>query len=193
MKPETMPAHPATARRSTVNLAFSALLLSVLGWTIMERWSLGAHTGAMPHVVTTLACAPVLACALLRFYAACPRHVRARARPPSASPAGVLAIGVLFGVGGVFGMAVGDGSTSVIVLLAGICCLTPWTRIRAHQQPLFLSLLAAAAGTLLALGRAAHPPSLMVALPAAWCLWTVAAGLCIGLCCGEILRNKGRR
>jgi hypothetical protein len=192
MKPETMPAYPATARRSTVNLAYSALLFAVVGWTIMERWSLDAHTGAMPHVVSTLACAPVLACALLRFHAACPRHMRSRARPPGAGPAGVLATAILFGVGAGFGMAVGTGSMSAIVLLAAICCLTPWTRLRAHQQPLILSLLAAAVGALLALGQAAQAPSLMVALPAAWCLWTLAAGLCIGLCGQEMLRNKGR-
>jgi hypothetical protein len=198
MKPATMRAYPAVARRSPVNLAFNALLFSFLGWLILERGSLGARTGAMPHLINTLACAPLMACALRRFYLACPRRLRSSGRGPSASPAGRLVLAILFSVGGLFGIALGGGSVTLIVLLAAACCLTPWTAIRAHQQHLLLSFLAVAAGAAVvtgaaqALGLARREPSLMVVLPAVWCLWAVAAVLCISLYCGELLRKKRR-
>jgi hypothetical protein len=192
MKPAAMRAYPEAARRSPVNLAFNALLFSFLGWIIQERWNLGARTGAMPHLVTTLACLPITGCSLRRFHAACPRRLRTRALPPGASTAGPMALAALFAVGAVFGIAVGGGSMTLIVLLAAICCFTPWTAIRAHQQHLFLSFLAVAAGAALALGFAPRAPSLMVVLPAAWCLWAAAAVLCIALYGGELLKQRGR-
>jgi hypothetical protein len=87
---------------------------------------------------------------------------------------------------------------TLVVLLAAACCFTPWMRIRAHQQHLFLSLLAVAAGAaavaaaVLALypGLPRREPSLMAVLPAAACLWGAAAALCIGLCGGELLKKR---
>jgi hypothetical protein len=193
-----MPAYPAAARRSPVNLAFNALLFSFLGWLILERWNLGAHAGAVPHLVNTLACAPIMACSLRHFYLACPRHLRTSARRPGASPAGRAALAALFAVGALFGLAAGGGSMTLVVLLAAACCFTPWMRIRAHQQHLFLSLLAVAAGAaaVAAAALALNPgfprreASLMAVLPAASCLWGAAAALCIGLCGGELLKKR---
>jgi hypothetical protein len=193
MKPGAIPAYPASIRRSPVNLAFSALLFSFLGWAILERWSFGARAGIVPHLVNTLACAPVLACSLRRFRAACPRHMRARTRPRGALLGGGLALAVLFAVGAVFGIAVGSGSVSMVALAAFLCCCAPWTRLRAHQQHLFLSFLALAAGAVLAASLANQKLNLLVALPAAWCLWAAAALLCIGLCGGELMKKKGGR
>ena len=208
MKPATLRAYPLATRRSPVNLAFNALLFSFLGWLILERWSLGARTGALPHLINTLACAPVMACSLRRFYLACPRHLRSRGRRPGAGPAGRGALAALFVVGGLFGMAAGDGSMTLVVLLATACCLTPWMTIRAHQQHLLLSFLAVAAGAAaagtavaaaaamalapgLAPGLAGQEPSLVEVLPVAWCLWAAAALLCLGLYCGDWLKKRG--
>jgi hypothetical protein len=193
MKPGAIPAYPAAARRSPANLAFSALLFSFLGWAILERWNFGAHAGIVPHLMNTLACAPVMACSLRRFRAACPRHMRARSRPRGALLGGALALAVLFAVGAVFGVAAGSGSMGMLALAALLCCLIPWTRLRAHQQHLFLSFLAVAAGALLAASLANPKMNLLVALPAAWCLWAAAALLCIALCGGELLKKKGGR
>jgi hypothetical protein len=81
----------------------------------------------------------------------------------------------------------------MLALAALLCCLIPWTRLRAHQQHLFLSFLAVAAGALLAASLANPKMNLLVALPAAWCLWAAAALLCIALCGGELLKKKGGR
>jgi hypothetical protein len=193
MKPQAFSARPALARRSPVNLAFSAILFSLLGWAILERWYLGARTGAVPHLVTTLACAPVMACSLRRFHAACPRHLRAASAPPGIHLADGLALAFLFGVGAVFGLAVASGSMLMIALPAAACCLMPWTALRVHQQHLLLSLLAAAAGAALAPGFSGPEPSLLVVLPAVWCLWAVAAVLCIGLCGAELMKRRALR
>ncbi|CAH0295585.1 hypothetical protein SRABI118_04213 [Massilia sp. Bi118] len=191
MKPGAIPAYPASIRRSPVNLAFSALLFSFLGWVILERWSFGARAGIVPHLVITLACAPVLACSLRRFRAACPRHLRASTRPRGALLGGGLALAMLFAAGALFGFAVGSGLVSMVALSVLLCCLMPWTRLRAHQQHLFLSFLAVAAGALLAANLVNPKMNLLVALPAAWCLWAAAALLCIGLCGGELMKKKG--
>jgi hypothetical protein len=193
MKPGAIPAYPASVRRSPANLAFSALLLSFLGWVILERWSFGARAGIVPHLVNTLACAPVMACSLRRFRAACPRHMRARTRPRGALLSRGLALALLFVLGAVVGLAVGSGSVGMVALAALLCCCTPWTRLRAHQQHLFLSFLATAVGAVLATGLANRQLNLLVALPAAWCLWAAAALLCIGLCGGELMKKKGGR
>jgi hypothetical protein len=191
MKPETIVADPSAARRSPANLAFAALLFSFLGWAILERWSFGARTGPLPHLINTLACAPVLACSLRRFRAACPRHVRARPRRRGVMMAGGLALAALFALGAVCGMVAGSGSMTLLALPAALCCCTPWTRLRAHQLHLFLSFLAVAAGSTLAQGLAGQPLQLMSAPPAAWCQLAAAALLCIGLCGDEPLRKKG--
>jgi hypothetical protein len=193
MKPETVPAYPSTGRRSPANLAFTALLFSFLGWTILERWSVGARAGLLPHLVNTLACAPVLACSLRRFRAACPRHLRAGPQRRGVLASGALALGALFVLGAVFGIAADSGSMTMLVLPAALCCCMPWTRLRAHRLHLFLSFLAVAAGSALAQGLAAQPLHLMAALPAAWCLLAAAAMLCIGLCGGELLKKKPGR
>lgn len=190
MTSETLAAYPSAARRSPANLAFAALLFSFLGWGILERCSFGARTGPLPHLINTLACAPVLACSLRRFHAACPRHMRARTRGRGGIKAGGLALAALFALGAVCGMAAGSGSTTLLVLPAALCCCMPWTRLRAHQLPLFLSFLAVAAGAVLAQGLAGQPLHLMSALPAAWCQLAAAALLCIGLCGEELLRKK---
>ena len=193
MKPGAIPAYPAAARRSPANLAFSALLFSFLGWAILERWSFGAHAGVVPHLVNALACAPVLACSLRRFRAACPRHLRASMRPRGALLGGGLALAVVFAVGAVVGIAAGSGPVSMVALAALLCCFMPWTRLRAHQLHLFLSFFAVAAGALLAASLGDQKVKLMVALPAAWCLWASAALLCIALCGGELMRKTGGR
>jgi hypothetical protein len=190
MKPATLRAYPAAAPRSSANLAFSALLFSFLGWLILERWVLAAQTGIGPHLLAALTCAPIMACSLRYFYRACPRHLRTRARPPGAGTAGSMLLAALFAVGGLFGIAVGGGSMTLVALLAAACCFTPWMRIRAHQQHLFLSLLAVMAGAAVALGGSQREPNPMAVLPAAWCLWAAAAVLCIGLCGGELLKKK---
>ncbi len=193
MPSKTVAEYSSAARRSPANLAFAALLFSFLGWVILERWSFGARTGPLPHLINTLACAPVLACALRRFRAACPRHTRARADRRSALAASGLALAALFALGAVCGMVAGSGSITLLVLPAALCCCTPWTRLRAHQLHLSLSFLAVAAGSVLAQGLAGQPLHLMTALPAAWCQLTAAALLCIGLCGEELLRKKGAR
>ena len=191
MTPKTLAAYPSVARHSPANLAFAALLFSFLGWAILERWSFGARTGPLPHLINTLACAPVLACSLRRFRAACPRHMRARPRRRGGFRAGGLALAALFALGAVCGMVAGSGSMTLLVLPAALCCCTPSTRLRAHQLHLFLSFLAVAAGCTLAHGLAGQPLQLMSALPAAWCQLAAAALLCIGLCGDELLRKKG--
>lgn len=193
MKPQTIPAYPSIPRRSPANLAFTALLFSFLGWAILERWSFGARTGPLPHLVNTLACAPVLACSLRRFRAACPRHMRARTRRRGGIKAGGLALAALFALGAACGIAAGSGSMVLLLVPAALCCCTPWTRLRAHQLHLFLSFLTVVAGSALAQALSAQPLNLMAALPAAWCLLAGAAVLCIGLCGGELLRQKNRR
>jgi hypothetical protein len=166
--------------------------LTFLGWAILERCSFAAHTGPIPHLVATLACAPVLACALRRFHAACPRHLRTSARPSGAGAARALAPVVLFAVGALFGIAACIGSVVLVVVPAVLCCFAPWTALRAHQQHLFLSFLAVTSGATLAPGAAGLPPVLMAALPTAWCLWAVAAALCIALCGSELSRERRR-
>jgi cbb3-type cytochrome oxidase subunit 1 len=185
MRPKAIPAYPP-AKRSASNLAFSALLLTFLGWAILERWSFGAHAGAMPHLISSLACAPVLACALRRFHAACPRHLRTSARPDGGVATRAMVLTLLFAVGALFGIAACTGSIVLVVVPAALSCFTPWTAIRAHQQHLFLSFLALAAGAALAPALAGMPLDLMTAMPAAWCLWALAAGLCIVLCSSEL-------
>jgi hypothetical protein len=188
MRPKAIPAYPA-ANQSPANLAFSALLLTFLGWAILERWSFTARTGPMPHLIVALACAPVLFCALRRFRAACPRHLRAGTRPGKAAT-GVLVLALLLAVGALFGIAASSGSITLIAVPAALCCFTPWTAIRAHQQHLFLSFLAVTVGAALAPALAGLPPVLMAALPAAWCLWAVAAALCIALCGREVRQRR---
>lgn len=124
MKSETLAAYPSAARRPPANLAFAALLFSFLGWAILERWSFGAGTGPLPHLINTLACAPLLACSLRRFRAACPRHMRARTRRRGGIVASGLALGALFALGAVCGMVAGSGSMSLLVLPAALCQLT---------------------------------------------------------------------
>jgi hypothetical protein len=190
MRSKAIPAYPA-AKRSPANLAFSALLLTFLGWAILERWSFTARTGPLPHLITTLACAPVLFCALRRFHAACPRHLRTGTRPLGGG-AGALVLALLFAVGALFGIAACGGSIVLVAASAALCCVTPWTAIRAHQQHLFLCFLAVTVGAALAPALAGLPPTLMAALPAAWCLWAGAAVLCIALC-GREVRHQRRR
>jgi hypothetical protein len=193
MKPEAIPGYPAASGRSRANLAFSALLFSFVGWAILERWSIKAGTGPLPHLIISLACAPVLACSLLRFRAACPRHMRAGMRPRGGIKAGGAALAMLFAVGAMFGVAAGSGSVTLVVLPAALCCLAPWTRLRVHQQHLALSFLAVAAGAALAPALTRHSPDLMAAVLAAWGLWATASLLCIVLCGGELLRKRSGR
>jgi hypothetical protein len=193
MKPEAISGYQAASGRSRANLAFSALLFSFLGWAILERWSVKTGAGALPHLVITVACAPVLACSLQRFRAACPRHMRARIQLRGRLRAGGLALAMLFAVGAVFGVAAGTGSATMVVLSAALCCLAPWTRLHVHQQHLFLSFLAVVAGSALAPALAGQSPGLMPALLAAWGLWSAASFLCIALCGGELLSRRGGR
>lgn len=192
MKPATIPTTPSAARQSPANLAFSALLFCCLGWTILAAWIVGAHAGAMPHLINTLACAPVLACSLRRFHAACPRYLRTGMRPPGARTAGKLALALLFASGAAFGAALASGSVLLVALLALACCCMPWTRCRVHRQHLLLSFVALAAGVALPPAAGARAPTIMTVLPAAWCLWTLAALLCIGLCGSELRKSRRR-
>jgi len=192
MKPAAIPATPSVARQSPANLAFTALLFCCLGWTVLAVWIVGAHAGAMPHLINTLACAPVMVCSLRRFHAACPRYLRTGMRPPGVHTAGKLAFALLFASGAAFGAALASGSVLFNALLALACCCMPWTRCRVHRQHLLLSLLALAAGAALSLAASARPLTIMTALPAAWCLWTMAALLCICLCGSELRKNRRR-
>ncbi len=184
MRPKAIPAYPA-AKQSQTNLAFSALLLTFLGWAILERWIVGARTGPLPHLVTAVACAPVLFCALRRFHAACPRYLRVAARPGSAAT-GVLVPILLAAVGALFGIAACAASIGFMAVPVALCCVTPWTAVRAHQQHLFLSFLAVTAGAGAGPALAGLPPSPMAAVQAAWCLWAAAAALTIVLCGREV-------
>jgi hypothetical protein len=190
MRPKAIPAYPA-ARQSGANLAFTALLLTFLGWAILERWGFTARAGLLPHLISSVACAPILACSLRRFHAACPRRLRTGGRPSSLARTRVLALAMLFAVGALFGIAACLNSIVLVVVLAVLCCFTPWTALRAHQQHLFLSFLALVAGAALVPDLAGMPLNLMAAMPAAWCLWAVAATLCIALCGSEL--SKARR
>jgi cbb3-type cytochrome oxidase subunit 1 len=190
MRPKAIPAYPP-AKRSAANLAFSALLLTFLGWAILGRWSMAAHAGAVPYLVSTLACAPVLACALRRFHAVCPRHLRTSARPAGLAATRAMVLTLLFAVGALFGIAACTGSIVLVAVPAALSCFTPWTAIRAHQQHLLLSFLALGAGAALVPALAGMPLNLMSAMTAAWCLWALAAGLCIVLCGSEL--SKARR
>jgi hypothetical protein len=192
MRPKAIPTYPA-AKRSPANLAFSALLLTFLGWAIMERWSFSARTGPLPHLIITLACAPVLFCALRRFHAACPRHLRTESRPVGGATS-ALVLALLFAVGGLFGLAAAMGSIALVAVPAVLACFAPWTALRAHQQHLFLSFLAVTGGAALVPTLAGLPSMLMAVLPAAWCLWAVAAALCVALCGREVrlVRQDGR-
>ena len=192
MKPGTIPAYPSVARQSPANLAFSALLFCCLGWAILAYWIVGAHAGVVPHLINTLACAPVMACSLRRFHAACPRYLRAGMRPPGLHTAGKLALVLPFAAGAAFGAALASGSIALAALLVLVFCCMPWTRFRVHRQHLLLSLLPPAAGAVLPLATGSRPLTIMTVLPTAWCLWTVAALLCICLC-GSELRKKQRR
>lgn len=193
MRSGALSSYTPAAGRSPANLAFSALVFSFLGWAILERWSFMSGAGAGPHMIVTVACAPVLACSLRRFRAACPRHMRARMPLREGLLAGGLGLSLLSGVGALFGCLAGSGSMTPVVLAAGLVSLAPWTRLRVHQQHLFLSLLAVAAGSALAPALARQAPSLMAVLPAAWCLWAAAAALCIALCGEERLRRRRHR
>ena len=122
MKPETIVADPSAARHSPANLAFAALLFSFLGWAILERWSFGARTGPLPHLINTLACAPVLACSLRRFRAACPRHMRARTRGRDGIKASGLALAALAGASVVvIGHVLGLPSAPMACAGAALC------------------------------------------------------------------------
>ena len=180
MKPGTIPVYPSVASQSPANLAFTALLFCCLGWVILAYWIVGAHAGALPHLINILACAPVTACSLRRFHAACPRYLRTGMPPPGVRTAGRRALALLFAAGAAFGAA----------LLALAFCGMPWTRFRVHRQHLLLSLLAPATGAVLVLAASSRPLTLMAVLPAAWCLWTVAALLCICLCGSELRKHR---
>lgn len=192
MKPRAIPAYPSVARQSPANLAFSALLFCCLGWAILAYWIAAAHAGATPHLINTLACAPIMACSLRRFHAACPRHQRSGMRPPGLHTAGKRALALLFAAGAAFGAALANGSMVLVAVLVLACCCVPWTRFRVHRQHLLLSFLALAAGSALPLAASGRPLTIMVAMPAAWCLWTMAALLCICLCSSELRKNRGR-
>jgi hypothetical protein len=192
MKPAAIPAYPSVARQSPANLAFTALLFCCLGWTILAYWIAGAHAGALPHLINTLACAPVMVCSLRRFHAACPRRLRAGMRPPGLHTAGKLAPALLFAAGAAFGAVLASGSMVLVALPVLAFCCMPWTRFRVHRQHLLLSFLALAAGALLPLAASSRPLTIMTVLPAAWCLWTVAALLCIVLCGSELRKNRRR-
>jgi hypothetical protein len=180
------------ARQSPANLAFSALLFSFLGWAILEYCTVGAHAGATPHLINTLACAPVMGCSLRRFHAACPRYLCTGMRPPGVHTAGKRALALLFAAGAAFGAALAGGSMVLVALLVLAFCCMPWTRFRVHRQHLLLSLLPPATGAALPLAASSRPLSITAALPAAWCLWTVAALLCIFLCGGELRKDRRR-
>jgi hypothetical protein len=190
MKPGAIPAYTSVARQSPANLAFSALLFCCLGWAILEYWTVGAHAGALPHLINTLACAPVMGCSLRRFHTACPRRLRAGMAPPGVHTAGRLALALLFAAGAAFGAVLASGSVVLVALLTAAACCMPWTRFRVHRQHLLLSFVALTAGGMLPLLASSRPLTLMVALPAAWCLWTVAALLCICLCGSELLKKR---
>jgi len=193
MRPKAIPAYPA-AGRSQANLAYSALLLTFLGWAILERWSFSAQAGLTPHLIAGVACAPILACTLRRFHAACPRYLRAAARPPGIDRRAALLLAVLlallFAVGALFAMATCGGSAILVAALAALCCLMPWTALRAHQLHLFPSFVAVTAGAALAPALARMPPGLMASLASAWCLWAIAAALCVGLYGQEARRHR---
>ena len=192
MKPAAIPAYPSVARQSPANLAFTALLFCCLGWSILAFWFVGAHAGAMPHLINTLACAPVMACSVRRFHAACPRYQRTGMRPLGVHTAGKRALALLFAAGAAFGAALASGSTTLVALLVLAFCCMPWTRFRVHRQHLLLSFLVLAAGALLPLAASGRSLTIMAVLPAAWCLWTAAALLCICLCGSELRKNRRR-
>ncbi len=192
MKPGAISAYPPVARQSPANLTFTALLFSFLGWAILEYWTVGAHARALPHLIVSLACAPVMGCSLRRFHAACPRHLRAGTQRPGVQTAGALALALLFATGAAFGAALANGSVFLVALLTAAACCMPWTRCQAHRQHLLLSFLALAAGCMLPVAASGRPLTIMVVLPAAWCLWTAAALLCICLCGSELLKNRRR-
>ena len=191
MKPAAIPATPSVARQSPANLAFSALLLCCLGWAILEYWAVGTRAGVLAHLINTLACAPVMGCSLRRFHILCPRHMRAGMRP-GVRMSGKLAPALLFAAGAAYGAVLASGSIVFVGLLTAAFCCIPWTRFRAHRQHLLLSFVALTAGSLLPLAASSRSLTIMVALHAAWCLWTVAALLCICLCRGELLKNRRR-
>jgi hypothetical protein len=192
MKALALAATPG-AGRSPANLAFSALLLSILGWTLLERWTVGARTGLLPHLLNTLACAPVIACSLRRFHAACPRRLRAGMRLDRALPAAAPALLLLALLGAACGLAAGSGSLAATVVPAALCCCMPWTTLGAHRLHLLLPLLAVAAGAALAPSLAGQTLKLVPVLASAWCLWSASALLCIGLCGAALLQKKSRR
>lgn len=192
MKPATIPTYPPVARQAPANLAFTALLFCCLGWAILAYWIVGARAGAMPHLINTLACAPVMVCSVRRFHAACPRYRRSSMRPPGVHAAGKRAPALLFAAGAAFGAALASGSIVLVVLLVLAFCCMPWTRFRVHRQHLLLPLLVPGTGALLPLAAASRPLSVMTVLPAVWCLWTAAALLCICLCGSELRKNRRR-
>lgn len=182
---------PAVAGVRKADLAFSALLFSLLGWGLLESWNMSIDATPMRHVISTLLGVPVMASSLLRFraYAASADVATGAPRSSVAELRGFL---VLLVIGAVLGIAAARTPVTVVALLVIGLTYFPWSRIGAYKEgPIKPSLsIIGAAG--LSLFSSHTQLTFMGTLPVIWCLWTAAVIICLSLCGVELLRKKRR-
>lgn len=160
------------SKRTEANFAFSAFILAIFGWALVETQLFSATTGVKAHLLASAFGALISAIALRRCrrsWALLPDSpVRDRYHIGNvASCAALAAAGCLFALAGK------AGSITLFVTYAGVFSFVPWSRIAFCRRYFFVScamLGVGAASILVARGTAEPIRNLFYA----WVLWSIA-------------------
>jgi hypothetical protein len=160
------------SKRTEANFAFSAFILAIFGWALVETQLFSATTGVKAHLLASAFGLVISAIALRRCR-------RSWALLPDA-PVGnrdhignVASCAALAAAGCLFALAGKAGSITLFVIYVGVFSFVPWSRIAFCRRYFFVScaMLGVGAASILIARGTAGP---IINLFYAWVLWSIA-------------------
>lgn len=174
-----MTAANGTSKRTEANFAFSAFVLALFGWALVETQLIASAAGIKAHLLASALGLAISAIALRRCRrcwrtmlrgadAAVSRPVRNRDHIGNFISCVALAV-----AGCVFAVLERGGSISLFLGYAGAFSLVPWSRLRFCRRHFLISfaILVAGAASVIVIRGTAEP---ILNLFYAWVLWSIA-------------------
>ena len=172
-----MTADNGTSKRTEANFAFSAFVLAVFGWALVEIQLITSTAAIQAHLLASalgLAISEIALRRCRRWWAVPPGDAAAcRPRRNRAHIVNVAACFALAAAGCLFALFEKAGSILLFVGYAGAFSFIPWSRISFCRRHFFISCAMLAAGAAsIAITRGTAEPILNLFY--AWVLWSIA-------------------
>lgn len=164
------------SKRTEANFAFSAFVLAIFGWALVETQLITSAAGAQAHLLASALGMAISATALrrcLRWWSVLPSAVVRRPVRKGDHIGNVISCFSLVAAGGVFALLEKAGSITLFLGYAGVFSFAPWTRISFCRRHFFISCAMLSAGAAsIAVARGTAGPILNLFY--AWVLWSIA-------------------